>query len=136
MQPSGWPEPQRGRRSRKEARVCSTDQREKAARAQGLADKSAFDPAPPPSPPPPPPLRRHQARRRRKRSPNTRTSQTSKECPRNRSRKCSRTPKNISAPTQGPAPVQDINKQTQIKSHGVKKPVFLPFSVSVAGQVV
>lgn len=31
LQPGGWSEPQRGRRGRKEARVRSTDQREKAA---------------------------------------------------------------------------------------------------------
>lgn len=55
---------------------------------------------------------------------------------RNRSRSCSRAPKNIPALTQSPAPVQGINKQTQITNRGVKETVFLPFSVSVAGKIV
>lgn len=54
---------------------------------------------------------------------------------RNRSRSCSRAPKNIPALTQSPAPVQGINKQTQITNHEVKETVFLPFSVSVAGKI-
>ena len=118
--------------ARRKREVRSADRREKAAWARGPRGREAFDPAPPP--PPPLPLGRHQARRRRRRSPNRRTPQTSKEeRPSNRSGNRSWASRNSFAPTSGPAPVQGVNKRTQIISRGVRVDGLLPFSVSSAG---